>query len=168
MPKVTEVRDLSISQPLVKVWSSAVIPLAKTEGRLLHLGKGDIAVVIHIGSTHWDPWTYIGELGAFIIGADEPVVTVDCNWVPEYPAGLRYTTIKETPSTEELDLSLHVTTPDPIIDDEDDQSWFWTEEWQAGEREADEDLAAGRIIPLTREDIRNRRDALRKKNASRS
>jgi hypothetical protein len=26
-----------------------------------------------------------------------------------------------------------------------DQAWFWTPEWQAGEREADEDLAAGRF-----------------------
>ena len=25
-----------------------------------------------------------------------------------------------------------------------DQAWFWTEEWQAGEREADEDIAQGR------------------------
>jgi hypothetical protein len=25
-----------------------------------------------------------------------------------------------------------------------DQAWFWTSEWQAREREADEDLAAGR------------------------
>jgi hypothetical protein len=25
-----------------------------------------------------------------------------------------------------------------------DQAWFWTPEWQAGEREADEDIAAGR------------------------
>lgn len=25
-----------------------------------------------------------------------------------------------------------------------DQAWFWTPEWQAKEREADEDLAAGR------------------------
>jgi antitoxin PrlF len=25
-----------------------------------------------------------------------------------------------------------------------DQAWFWTEEWQAGERQADEDIAAGR------------------------
>ena len=24
------------------------------------------------------------------------------------------------------------------------QAWFWTPEWQAGEREADADLAAGR------------------------
>ena len=25
------------------------------------------------------------------------------------------------------------------------QAWFWTREWQAREREADEDLAAGRV-----------------------
>lgn len=25
------------------------------------------------------------------------------------------------------------------------QAWFWTPEWQAGEREADEDIAAGRV-----------------------
>ncbi|MEH0546852.1 hypothetical protein QA802_28335 [Streptomyces sp. B21-105] len=28
-----------------------------------------------------------------------------------------------------------------------DQAWFWTERWQAGEREAGEDIAAG---PTTR------------------
>ena len=26
------------------------------------------------------------------------------------------------------------------------QAWFWTPEWQAGEREADADIAAGRVI----------------------
>jgi hypothetical protein len=26
-----------------------------------------------------------------------------------------------------------------------DQAWFWTPEWQAKEREADADLAAGRV-----------------------
>lgn len=26
-----------------------------------------------------------------------------------------------------------------------DQLWFWTPEWQAGERQADADLAAGRV-----------------------
>ena len=26
-----------------------------------------------------------------------------------------------------------------------EQSYFWTEEWQIGEREADEDIAAGRV-----------------------
>ena len=27
-----------------------------------------------------------------------------------------------------------------------DQSWFWTDEWQAMEREADLDIAAGRVV----------------------
>jgi hypothetical protein len=27
----------------------------------------------------------------------------------------------------------------------DPQRWFWTAEWQAGEREADDDIAAGRV-----------------------
>jgi len=26
-----------------------------------------------------------------------------------------------------------------------DQEWFWSKEWQKGEREADEDIAAGRL-----------------------
>jgi len=26
-----------------------------------------------------------------------------------------------------------------------DQSWYWTPEWQAAEKEADEDISAGRI-----------------------
>jgi AbrB family looped-hinge helix DNA binding protein len=34
-----------------------------------------------------------------------------------------------------------VMTPASVIPD--DQAWFWTPEWQAGEREADEALAAG-------------------------
>ncbi len=32
--------------------------------------------------------------------------------------------------------------PQKVIDAS--QAWFWTPEWQAGEREADEDIAAGR------------------------
>lgn len=27
----------------------------------------------------------------------------------------------------------------------DDQSWYWTPEWQAAEKEADEDIAAGKV-----------------------
>ena len=29
--------------------------------------------------------------------------------------------------------------------EDDDQSWFWTPEWQAMERRADEDIKAGRV-----------------------
>jgi hypothetical protein len=32
----------------------------------------------------------------------------------------------------------------PPKDVPEDQAWFWTEEWQAMEREADEDVKAGR------------------------
>jgi len=35
-----------------------------------------------------------------------------------------------------------VLTPTSLIPD--DQAWFWTPEWQAGERDADADLGAGR------------------------
>ena len=33
--------------------------------------------------------------------------------------------------------------PPKIIDPE--QAYFWTEEWQKGERQADEDIKAGRV-----------------------
>ena len=36
---------------------------------------------------------------------------------------------------------VHVTV-EPI---DPDQAWFWTPEWQAAERKADEDIAAGRV-----------------------
>jgi hypothetical protein len=31
------------------------------------------------------------------------------------------------------------------LDRDPDQAYFWTKEWQAGEREADNDIAAGRV-----------------------
>ncbi len=34
------------------------------------------------------------------------------------------------------------------------QAWFWTPEWQAGEREADEDLKAGRFTVRTAEEFK--------------
>jgi bifunctional DNA-binding transcriptional regulator/antitoxin component of YhaV-PrlF toxin-antitoxin module len=33
----------------------------------------------------------------------------------------------------------------PVVTVPADQAWFWTERWQAMEREADEDIAAGRV-----------------------
>ncbi len=33
----------------------------------------------------------------------------------------------------------------PMLPIPADQRWFWTEKWQAMEREADEDIAAGRV-----------------------
>jgi bifunctional DNA-binding transcriptional regulator/antitoxin component of YhaV-PrlF toxin-antitoxin module len=34
---------------------------------------------------------------------------------------------------------------EPMLPVPADQRWFWTERWQAMEREADEDIAAGRV-----------------------
>jgi len=42
---------------------------------------------------------------------------------------------------DEGDAGLHVR----IRKIDPDQAWFWTPKWQAGEREADEDKAAGRF-----------------------
>lgn len=39
--------------------------------------------------------------------------------------------------------------------DEEDQSWFWTKRWQEGERQADEDIKAGRVYHFD-----NMKDAL--------
>jgi AbrB family looped-hinge helix DNA binding protein len=33
----------------------------------------------------------------------------------------------------------------PVLPVPADQAWFWTERWQAMEREVDEDIAAGRL-----------------------
>ena len=50
-----------------------------------------------------------------------------------------------------------------------DQLWFWTPEWQAKEREADEDIRGGRIETFRSADqlIRNLRRA-RKRSATKS
>ena len=32
------------------------------------------------------------------------------------------------------------------MDDYDDQAWFWTDEWQAGEREVDEHIRKGEVL----------------------
>lgn len=42
-----------------------------------------------------------------------------------------------------------------------DEAWFWTPEWQAMEREADEDIKAGRTSgPFTRSEARKHLEAL--------
>lgn len=42
------------------------------------------------------------------------------------------------------------------------QAWFWTAEWQAGERDADADRAAGRVSDFDADE--NLIDALRKRS----
>ena len=49
--------------------------------------------------------------------------------------------IKSLSPTEKIELARR-------LDEEaifNDQSWYWTSEWQAAEKEADEDIAAGRV-----------------------
>jgi hypothetical protein len=41
-----------------------------------------------------------------------------------------------------------------------DQAWFWTEEWQAGEREVDREVAAGHLIRGTPEEFDAALDAI--------
>jgi hypothetical protein len=41
-------------------------------------------------------------------------------------------------------------TPKVLVDKE--QAYFWTEEWQAGERQADADIAAGRVVEFDNAD----------------
>lgn len=36
---------------------------------------------------------------------------------------------------------------DPVTVISRSQAWFWTPEWQEGERRADEDIKAGRVTP---------------------
>lgn len=45
-----------------------------------------------------------------------------------------------------IDIPLLKEQPDP------DQMWFWTPQWQAMERESDEDIAAGRVHRFTGEE----------------
>jgi len=46
--------------------------------------------------------------------------------------------------------------PKKLIDAE--QAWFWTEEWQKGEREADADIKSGRVT-----EYRSLRDFLKRR-----
>jgi len=43
--------------------------------------------------------------------------------------------------------TVHVTSVSGILVSPD-TAYFWTEEWQRGEREADEDIRAGRLSPV--------------------
>ena len=54
----------------------------------------------------------------------------------------------------EFEITAHgiLMRPKKVIDAS--QAWFWTPEWQAGEREADADIAAGRVTTyLTAEEF---------------
>jgi len=49
--------------------------------------------------------------------------------------------IKSLSPTEKIELARRLN-EEAIFND---QSWYWTSEWQVAEKEADEDIAAGRV-----------------------
>ena len=49
------------------------------------------------------------------------------------------------PRTLSVNGPFRVTEVSGVLFGDPDQAYFWTEEWQKGEREADEDIAAGRV-----------------------
>jgi isochorismate hydrolase len=49
------------------------------------------------------------------------------------------------------------------MQDDNDQSWFWTDEWQAGEKEATADMKAGRYTECNSiEEVHEFLDSLKK------
>lgn len=57
------------------------------------------------------------------------------------------TEIKKLTATEKFELARRL---DETGVFDENQSWFWTPQWQAGEKEADEDTAAGRTMRFNR------------------
>jgi len=50
----------------------------------------------------------------------------------------------------------------PVLVIDKSQAWFWTKEWQDGEREADEDIRLGRVSkPMDLENLMKHLDGLK-------
>jgi hypothetical protein len=52
-------------------------------------------------------------------------------------------TIKSLSAAEKFELARRLEETGVL---DDNQSWYWTPRWQAAEKEADEDIAAGRVF----------------------
>ncbi len=72
-------------------------------------------------------------------------MTLRANGQMTLPADLRQRVGARTGDVFVADVEDHllVLRPKRLIDAED--AWFWTPEWQKGEREADADIKAGRV-----------------------
>ena len=86
----------------------------------------------------------------------EEIVKVGERGTITIPAAVRKTAgispgdmLRVAMSTETGNVTL---TPQVTIDR--DQAWYWTPEWQKGEREADEDIAAGRVSEIKADSMR--------------
>ena len=82
----------------------------------------------------------------------EPVfVSVSARGTISLPAAIRRKYHLDRPGAQlavSLDEQDNVIQLRPYQAVPDDQAWFWTPEWQAGEREASADIAAGRVTRL--------------------
>jgi len=80
----------------------------------------------------------------------ETVITVGTEGRLEFPDEIRTHLALDLPGTE-LVMALR---EDGVIElrrkdrGPADQEWFWSEEWQRKEQEADEDIAAGRVTTV--------------------
>ena len=73
------------------------------------------------------------------------VVKITRNYQVSIPKEIRdHLGIEEGDLIEMIEQEGHIVmVPKRLIDA--DQAWFWTKEWQEKEREADEDIRAGRV-----------------------
>jgi AbrB family looped-hinge helix DNA binding protein len=86
-----------------------------------------------------DVTTRIGRRGTLVIPSE---VRKELNLADGDPVSIR---VDETNGKFEVIPQLSI---------DRSQAWFWTPEWQAGEREADEDLKAGRFTVMTPEEFK--------------
>jgi len=75
-------------------------------------------------------------------------LTFQSRGVVAFPADLRSRLMADVPGVqlEVTELEDGVFVIRPVVPVPADQQWFWTERWQAMEREADADIAAGRTV----------------------
>lgn len=72
-------------------------------------------------------------------------------------------TIKSLSAAEKFELARRLEETGVL---DDNQSWYWTPQWQAAEKEADEDIATGRVYHYDNVDDLMRSLHVRRKQAS--
>jgi hypothetical protein len=77
------------------------------------------------------------ELGTNVRGLDDLIARIRASDLPSHPGGAQ---VLADAQALRATLYGHIQALAP------EEAWFWTEEWQAGEREADAQIAAGQLI----------------------